>query len=121
MLQSYGAKMRYGAHAHVTYQAPINVLHSPTLLPFLRNSTEYLMLAQSWKFGVKCCSIGLTHPTACTRARASDFWTCPQTPPLTQFAQRGCQSTGFELRILVIHLKFVGVAQYILGGGPKKL
>ena len=26
-----------GAHAHVTYQAPITGLHSPTLLPFLRN------------------------------------------------------------------------------------
>ena len=26
------------------------------------------MLAQSWKFGVNCCSIGLTHPAACTGA-----------------------------------------------------
>ena len=35
------------AHAHVTYQAPITGLHSPTLLRFLHNSTHYLMLAQS--------------------------------------------------------------------------
>ena len=32
-------------------------------------------------------------------ARASDFWTCPQTPPVTKFAQKRCQSTGLELRI----------------------
>ena len=54
------------AHAHVTYQAPITGLHNPTLLPFLQNSTDYLKLAQSCKFGVTCCSIGLTHPAACT-------------------------------------------------------
>jgi len=54
------------AHAHVTYQAPITGLHSPTLLVFLQNSTDYLMLAQSCKFGVNCCFIGLTHPAACT-------------------------------------------------------
>ena len=35
----------------MTYQAPTTGLHSPTLLPFLQNSTDYLMLAQSWKFG----------------------------------------------------------------------
>ena len=38
------------AHAHMTYQAPTLNLHSPTLLWFLQNSTDYLMLAQSWKF-----------------------------------------------------------------------
>ena len=41
-------------HAHMTYQAPTTGLHSPTLLPFLQNSTDYLMLAQFWKFGVNC-------------------------------------------------------------------
>ena len=44
------------AHAHVTYQAPMtglhSRLHSPTLLLFLQDSTDYLMLAQSCKFGV---------------------------------------------------------------------
>jgi hypothetical protein len=57
------------AHAHMTYPAPITGLHSPTLLPFLQNSPDYLMLAQSCKFGVNCCVIGLTHPAACTRVR----------------------------------------------------
>jgi len=61
------------AHEHVTYQAPTPGLHIPTLLPFLQNSTNYLMLAQSWKFGVNCCSIGLTHPAACTRAKESMY------------------------------------------------
>jgi hypothetical protein len=54
-----GQKLRYGRPctcAHVTYQAPITGLHSPTLLPFLQNSTGYSMLAQSCnKFGVNCC------------------------------------------------------------------
>jgi hypothetical protein len=27
------------------------------------------MLAQSCKFGINCCFIGVTHPAACTRAR----------------------------------------------------
>jgi len=39
-----------------------------TLLPFLQNSTDYLMLAQSCRFGVNCCFIGLTYPAACTWA-----------------------------------------------------
>jgi len=63
-----GQKRDTDAHAHMTNQAPITGLHSPTLLPFLQNSTDYLMLAQSCKFGVDCCVIGLTYPAACTRA-----------------------------------------------------
>jgi len=42
-------------------------------------------VAQSCKFGVNCCFIALTHPAACglhPNACTSDFWTCPQTPPL---------------------------------------
>jgi len=38
-LQSYGGKTEIRTHAHVTYKAPITGLHSPTLLPFLKNST----------------------------------------------------------------------------------
>ena len=38
------------------------------------------------------------HPSACS----SSFWTCPQTPPFTQSAQKGWQSTGLELRILMV-------------------
>jgi hypothetical protein len=37
------------------------------------------------------------------RACASDFWTCPQIPPFTQFAQKGCQSIGMELRIPMVY------------------
>ena len=53
----------------MTYQAPTTGLHSPTLLPFLQNPTDYPMLAQPLKFGVNCCSSGLSHPAACTQAR----------------------------------------------------
>jgi hypothetical protein len=48
------------------------------------------MLAQSCKFGVNCCFIGLTHPAACTRARVPlTFGHVHRPPPLTQFAQKG--------------------------------
>ena len=66
VVELWGENWDTDAHAHVTYQAPITGLHNPTLLPFLQNSTDYLKLAQSCKFGVTCCSIGLTHPAACT-------------------------------------------------------
>jgi len=105
----------------VTYQAPITGLHSLTLLPFLQNFNDYLTLAQFCKFGANCCFIGLTHPVACTRARVpSDFWTCPQTPPLTQFAQKRFQSTGLELRIPLMYSKFCrsGPVNF-WRGGPK--
>jgi hypothetical protein len=65
----WGKNWDTDAHAHMTYQAPTTGLHSPTLLSFLQKPTDYLMLTQSWKFGVNCCSSGLTHPAACTRAR----------------------------------------------------
>ena len=91
----------------MTYQAPITGLHSPTILPFLQNSTDYFMLAQSCKFGVNYCFIGLTHPAACTRARVPlTFGHVHRPSPLTQFAQKGCQSNGFELRIPMIYLEF---------------
>jgi hypothetical protein len=56
----------YGRPCTRDYQAPITGLHSPILLLFLQNSTDYIMLAQSCKFVVNCCFIGLTHPAACT-------------------------------------------------------
>ena len=56
------------------------------------------------------------HPSAC----ASDFWTCPQTPPLTQFAQKGCQSTELELRIPLKYLKLCRSGSVnFWRGGPK--
>ena len=58
------------------------------------------------------------HLSAC----ASDFWTCPQDPPQTEFAQKGCQSTGLELRIPLMYLKFCrsGPVNFWTGG-PKNL
>ena len=44
------------------------------------------------------------HPSA----NASDCWTCLQTPPLTQFVQKGWELTGLELRISMIYFKFRG-------------
>ena len=72
----------------MTYQAPITGLHSPTLLPLLQNSTDYLMLAQSWSLEWIAAPLvwlarGL-HPSAW----ASDFWTCPQTPPLNPICSK---------------------------------
>jgi len=105
----------------MTYQTPITGLHSPTLLLFLQNSTDNLMLAQSCKFGVICYFIGVTHPAACTRARVPlTFGHVHRPPPLTQFAQKGCQSTGLEPRIPMIYLKFrrSGPVNF-WRGGPK--
>ena len=57
------------------------------------------------------------HPSA----RASDLWTCPQTPPFAQFAQKGCQLTGLELRIPTIYLGFRGSGPEIFWRPPQKL
>ena len=92
----WGKNWDTDAHAHMTYQAPITGLHSPTLLPFLQNSTEYLMLAQSCKFGVDCCFNGLTYPAACTRARVPLTFAHVHRPPLTQFAQKGINRLGLS-------------------------
>ena len=78
----WGKNRDTDAHAHVIYQSPITGLHSPTLLSFLQDSTDYLMLAQSCKFGVSCCFIGLTHPAACTRARVPLTFGHVHRPPL---------------------------------------
>ena len=53
---------------NMTYQTTTAGLHSLKLLPFLQSSTDYLMLAQTLRFGVNRCSIGMTHPVAYTRA-----------------------------------------------------
>jgi len=66
----------------MTHQAPTTGLHNSTLLPFLLNSTDYQMLAQSWKFEMKCCFIGLTPPAACTRARVALTFGRAHRPPL---------------------------------------
>ena len=103
-----GQKLRYGRPCTHDLPSTHNWLTQPHIALFLQISTKYLMLTLSWKFGVNRCSFGLTHPAACTQcAFASDLWACPQTPHLAWFPQRGCQSTGLELRILIIYLNFV--------------
>ena len=106
-----GLKLRYGRPCQHNSPGPITGLHNSTLLPFSQSSTDHLMLAQSWKFGVNCCSIGLTHPAACTGALVPLTFGHVNNPPFTQFAQKGWQSTGLELRILMVYLKSVEVAQ----------
>jgi len=102
----WGRNWDTGAHAHMTHQAPITGLHNSTLLPFFQNSTDNLMLAQSWKFGGNCCSIGLTHPAACTGALVPLTFRHVHRTPFTQFAQKGWQSTGLELRFPMTCLEF---------------
>jgi len=78
------------------------------------------MLAQSCKFGVNCCFVGSPrglHLSAC----ASDFWICHSPPPLTQFAQKRCQSTGLELRILLIYLIYRRSGLEIFWRGDPKI
>jgi hypothetical protein len=102
VLQSYGAKTElWNAHAHMTYQAPTTGLHSPLLLRILKNSTGYLLLAQSWVFGVNCCSISLTHHAAWTQARVPLTSGHVQRPPLLpNLLKKNANWLG--LRILMI-------------------
>ena len=86
-----GQKLRY-VRPCTHYLPPTPGLHSPTLLPFLQNFTDYLMLAQPWKFEVNCCSSGLTHPAACTRALV---------PPTYGHVQRTPFSPGLLKKVAV--------------------
>jgi len=97
----------------MTYQAPTTGLHSPTLLPFLWNFNDYLMLAQSWKFGVKCCIIGLAHPAACTQAHVPLNLGRVHRPPFYP----GNQLSLSRCYILI----FVEVAQEKTGNPPPQL
>ena len=95
-----GQKLRYGRPCTRDHQAPITGLHSPTLLLFLQNSTDYLMLAQSCKYGVNCCFVGLTHPAACTWVRVPwllDMSTDPLFYPI--YSKRVPIDWRIELRI----------------------
>ena len=46
------------------------------------SSTDYRMLAQSCKFGVNCCFIGLTHPAACTECVCFQLLDMSTDPPI---------------------------------------
>ena len=61
-----GQKLRYGRPCTHDLPSTHNSLTQPHIASFLQNSTKYLMLTLSWKFGVNRCSFGLTHPAACT-------------------------------------------------------
>jgi len=101
-----GQKLRYGRPCTQYLPGTHNWL-AQSHIASISSKFHYLMLAQSCEFGVNCCSIGLTHPAACTRAREPlAFGHVHRPPPLTQFAPTGCQSTGLELRIPTICFKF---------------
>ena len=117
----WGKNWDADAHALMTYQAPTTGLHSPTLLPLLRNSTDYLTLAQSWKFGVICCSIGLTHPAACTRTRVHLTVGHVHSPPLLpNLLKKGGNQLGLSWGFWWYIYIFVGLTQNKTGEPPQK-
>ena len=63
-----GQKLRYGRPCPHESPGTHNWLAQSHIASISSDSTDYLVLAQFWKFGVNCCSIGLTHPAACTGA-----------------------------------------------------
>ena len=113
-----GQKLRYGRPCTRDLPCTHNWLAQSHITFISSDSNDYLMLAQSCKFGVNCCFIGLTHPAACTRAHVPLTFGHVHRPPLTQFAQKGCKSTGLE-GISMVYLIFVGVAQSRSGDPPK--
>ena len=62
-----GQKLRYGRPYTHDLPGTHNWLAQPHIASI--SPKDYIMLAQPWKFGVHCCSSGLTCPAACTRAR----------------------------------------------------
>ena len=61
VLPGYGAKIEIRTPMHTwPTRHPQLACTAPHCLHF--SEIHCLMLAQSWKFGVYCCSIGLTHP-----------------------------------------------------------
>ena len=124
VLQSYGAKteVRTDAHAHVDSPSIHNRLAQPHIASIsseihqlshagtiLEVWSELLLLWLDSPHGL--------HPSACV----SDFRTCPQTPPLTRFNQKGCQSTGLELKIPLMYLNFRRIVPGKFWSLPKKI
>ena len=77
-----GQKLRYGRPCTSDLPGTHNWLAQSKIASILQNSTMYLMLAHSWKFGDNCCSIGLNHPAACTRACVPLAFGIIHRPPL---------------------------------------
>ena len=106
VLQIYGAKTEIRTpmytwptrHPKLACTVPhcFHFFRIPLTISWWHNPVSWGKLLLHWLYSPS----GL-HPSAC----ASDFWTCPQTPPSTQIAQKGCQSTGLELRAPMIYLR----------------
>jgi hypothetical protein len=76
-----GQKLRYGRPCTHDLPGTQNWLAQPHIAS-IPSEFHYLMLEQFWKFGVNCCSIGLTHPTVCTRTRVPLTFGHAHRPPL---------------------------------------
>ena len=104
----WGKNWDTDAHAHMTHQAPIAGLHNSTLLPFFRIPLTILCWnnpgIMEW---IAAPLVWLTPRPApeCLCLWLLEMYT---DPPFTQFAQKGSQSTGLELRIPMVCLKFRG-------------
>ena len=100
----------------MTYKAPTTSLQSPMFpccfhlfrtVASISSELHYLMLARSWRFGVNCCSISLTHHTAWIQACVPLTCGHVHRPPLLPKSLKRCKLTGLELRILTMSLKFL--------------
>ena len=85
-----GQKLRYGRPCTQYLPGTHNWL-AQSHIASISSKFHYLMLAQSCEFGVNCCSIGLTHPAACTRARErASIWLLDMStaPPLNPICSK---------------------------------
>jgi len=120
MPQSMGPKLRYGRPCPHDLPGTHNWLAQLTLLPFSRfqltiscwhnpGSLEWVPVPLAW----------LT-PWPAPERLCLWFFDMHTDPPFTQFAPKRWQSTGLELRILVICLKFRGSGPEINWRPPPK-
>ena len=92
-----GQKLRYGHPCTRDLLSTNNWLAQSHIASILLNSTDYLMLEQSCKFGFICCFIGLTHPAVCTRARVHlTFGHVLRPPPLPNLLDKGANRLGLS-------------------------
>jgi len=92
-----GQKLRYGRPWTRDLPGTHNWLAQSHIASFF-SEFHYLMLAQSCKFGVNCCSIGLTHPVACTLTRVPlTFGHVHRPPPrLPNLLKKGPNRLGWS-------------------------
>ena len=88
--------LRYGRPCTHDLPGTHNWLAQPHIAS-ISSESYYLMLAQSWKFGVSCCSSGLTHPAACTQARVPLTFGHVHTSPLSpSLLKKGANRLGLS-------------------------